>query len=122
VIESQTGSFREKANQFPLPSYISECAKCFCRLSVYFLAHLCAAPQTISAFQHFPCGFTEPHPPFAQGQAQAPTRRSVWIGTVPPAAWPDSSVCRLSIPLHCNCASFVSVPLHFKVVKADETG
>ena len=44
------------------------------------------------------------------------------IGTLPPAAWPDSSVCRLSIPLHCNCASCVSVPLHFEVVKSDETG
>ena len=61
-------------------------------------------------------------PSFRSGPGEAPTRRSVWIGTVPPAAWPDSPVCRLSIPLHCNCASYVSVPLHFEVVKSDETG
>jgi hypothetical protein len=44
------------------------------------------------------------------------------LGPLPPASVPDSTVCRLSIPLHSNCASSVSVPLHFEVVKADETG
>jgi hypothetical protein len=29
VIEIQTGSFRIKNNQFPLPSHFSECDRCF---------------------------------------------------------------------------------------------
>jgi len=45
---------------------------------------------------------------------------SVW--TLPPAAWPDSPVCRLSIPLHCGYKDSASIPLHFEVVKSDETG
>ena len=46
-------------------------------------------------------------------------------GTVPPAAWPDSPVCRLSIPCHCGYNDSASIPLHCEVVKLtrpDETG
>jgi len=44
---------------------------------------------------------------------------SVW--TLPPAAGPDSSVCRLSIPLHCGYRDSASIALHSEVCKSDET-
>ena len=44
------------------------------------------------------------------------------IRTVQPAAWPDSSVCRLSIPFHCGYRDSASITLHSEVIKSDETG
>jgi hypothetical protein len=64
-------------------------------------------------------------PSFRSGTTKAPPVARSGSARFRPRPGRTHQLCRLSIPLHCNCASSVSVPLHSEVSKRarpDETG
>src|ERR1017187_8709176 len=78
------------------------------------------SPFLISAFQLFPCGFTEPALVLGQGQARAPNPLPTpSIGTVPPA--PDDCLATFR-PLHSAAFQFRRLHFHFTSFRRPQIG
>ena len=97
--------------------------RCAARVGERFLAVRLPGPQ----IQDKAADVSEPRHSFAQGQAQAPTRRSIWLGTLP--GWePDSPVCAGCIRYRIRFSSAGAARTcadrsrSFRRLKSDETG